>query len=162
MPVWRCPHCATPQTESSRCWVCLRSTTSCATCRHFRRGIAGGLGMCGLDRRHAPLNGTEMRACWASVAPLNTPAERELALVGAGAQGDRDGAGSGARVAGPGGTGRVPRTFVPVESLGLLPEGPGKRGTPETTPATPLVSGTTRKVPGRWWLWGDPEPWPEL
>ena len=38
MPVWRCPHCGTPQAESSRCWVCRRSTTSCATCRHFRRG----------------------------------------------------------------------------------------------------------------------------
>ena len=30
MPLWRCPHCGTPQVESSRCWVCRRSTTSCA------------------------------------------------------------------------------------------------------------------------------------
>ena len=64
MPVWRCPHCASPQPESSRCWVCRRSTTSCATCRHFRRGIAGGLGLCGLDPKRPALDGTEMRACW--------------------------------------------------------------------------------------------------
>ena len=34
MPMWRCPHCGTPQTETSRCWVCKRSSTSCGTCRH--------------------------------------------------------------------------------------------------------------------------------
>ena len=67
MPVWRCPHCATPQTESSRCWVCRRSTTSCATCRHFRRGVAGGLGTCGLAPRRWALDGTEMRACWTGI-----------------------------------------------------------------------------------------------
>ena len=64
MPLWRCPHCGTPQVESSRCWVCRRSTTSCAACRHYRRGVAGGLGLCGLDPKHLALRGTEMRACW--------------------------------------------------------------------------------------------------
>lgn len=64
MPMWRCPHCATPQPEAARCWVCHRSSTSCATCRHFRRSVAGGLGFCGLDRARAPLRGDELRGCW--------------------------------------------------------------------------------------------------
>ncbi len=64
MPMWRCPHCATPQPEAARCWVCHRSSTSCATCRHFRRSVAGGLGFCGLDRARTPLRGEELRGCW--------------------------------------------------------------------------------------------------
>ena len=64
MPSWRCPHCSTPQTEASRCWVCHRSSTSCGTCRHFRGSVAGKLGFCGLDRRREPLVGDEVRACW--------------------------------------------------------------------------------------------------
>jgi hypothetical protein len=67
MPLWRCPHCGTPQTESSRCWVCKRSATSCATCRNFRRAVAGDLGYCGLDRRRLPLHGDELRGCWEAV-----------------------------------------------------------------------------------------------
>ena len=61
---WRCPHCETPQPEASRCWVCHRSSTSCGTCRHFRRSVAARTGFCGLDRRHEPLRGDEVRACW--------------------------------------------------------------------------------------------------
>ena len=64
MAMWRCPHCATPQPEAARCWVCHRSSTSCATCRHFRRSVAGGLGFCGLDRARTPLRGEELRGCW--------------------------------------------------------------------------------------------------
>jgi hypothetical protein len=64
MPMWRCPHCATPQPEAARCWVCHRSSTSCGTCRHFRRSVAGGLGFCGLDRHRSPLRGDELRGCW--------------------------------------------------------------------------------------------------
>jgi hypothetical protein len=66
MPMWRCPHCATPQAEAARCWVCHRSTTACATCRHFRRSVAAHLGYCGLDRQRRPLRGNEIRACWES------------------------------------------------------------------------------------------------
>lgn len=64
MPSWRCPHCSTPQPESSRCWVCHRSSTSCGTCRHFRGSVAARVGFCGLDRRRQPLDGDEVRACW--------------------------------------------------------------------------------------------------
>jgi hypothetical protein len=69
MPMWRCPHCGTPQAETARCWVCRRSSTACLTCRHFRRSVAGSLGYCGLDARREPLNGDEIRSCW-ETAPL--------------------------------------------------------------------------------------------
>jgi len=76
MPMWRCPHCATPQAETARCWVCHRSSTACGACRHFRRAVAGQLGYCGLDRRRRPLNGDEIRPCWeaADAATINVPA----------------------------------------------------------------------------------------
>jgi len=64
MPMWRCPHCGTPQAETARCWVCRRSSTTCSTCRHFRSSIAAQLGYCGLDRRRLPLSGNELRGCW--------------------------------------------------------------------------------------------------
>lgn len=73
MPTWRCPHCGARQPESSRCWVCKRSSTCCSTCRHYRRGVAGKLGYCGLDRQRAALNGDEIRGCWASIAGDNRP-----------------------------------------------------------------------------------------
>jgi hypothetical protein len=65
--MWRCPHCGTPQAETSRCWVCRRSSTSCATCRHFRHAVAVNLGYCGLDRDRQPLRGDEIRACWEGI-----------------------------------------------------------------------------------------------
>jgi hypothetical protein len=73
MPTWRCPHCSTPQPEASRCWVCHRSSTSCGTCRHFRRSVAARVGFCGLDRRRQPLQGDEVRACWTDGAVGLTP-----------------------------------------------------------------------------------------
>ena len=62
--MWRCPHCGTPQTETARCWVCRRSSTSCATCRNFRNAVAVNIGYCGLDRTRSPLAGDEIRSCW--------------------------------------------------------------------------------------------------
>lgn len=71
MANWRCPHCGTPQAEASRCWVCSRSSTCCATCLHFRRGVTGELGVCGLDPGGRPVRADEIRACWeAAVPPL--------------------------------------------------------------------------------------------
>ncbi len=73
MAMWRCPHCGTPQAEAARCWVCHRSSTSCGTCRHFRRSVAAGVGYCGLDGRRAPLQGDEIKPCWegAESVPLD-------------------------------------------------------------------------------------------
>jgi hypothetical protein len=77
MPMWRCPHCGTPQAETARCWVCHRSSTACATCKNFRRSVAGQLGYCGLDRERRPLRGDEIQACWeAPAAPAEVVAVR--------------------------------------------------------------------------------------
>jgi hypothetical protein len=80
MPVWRCPHCGTPQAEAARCWVCRRSSTSCATCANFRHAVFGGVGYCGLDRGRSPLQGDEIRACW--VAPTALIAEAVAVELG--------------------------------------------------------------------------------
>ena len=71
--MWRCPHCATPQAETARCWVCHRSSTSCGSCRHFRRSVAAQLGYCGLDRQRRPLRGDEIRECWESLDAPGAP-----------------------------------------------------------------------------------------
>jgi hypothetical protein len=71
-----------------------------------------------------------------------------------------------------------PRTFVPVEPSGPVAvavldatavEVADDMATPGTEPAEaldpaagpPAEREAARPVPGRWWLWGDPEPWPE-
>ena len=64
MVSWRCPHCGAPQPEAARCWVCHLSTTSCASCRHYRRAVSLRLGYCALDKHRTPLTGEEERACW--------------------------------------------------------------------------------------------------
>ncbi len=75
MPIWRCPQCGTPQAETSKCWVCRRSSTACGSCRNFRRSVAGQLGFCGIDRQRRPLRGDEIRACWeAAPPPIEVPA----------------------------------------------------------------------------------------
>src|SRR4051794_23845456 len=73
MATWRCPFCSTPQPEASRCWVCHRSSTSCGTCRQYRRSVATSLGFCAVDRRREPLNGDEVRACWVDGAVPPAP-----------------------------------------------------------------------------------------
>src|ERR1035437_9197001 len=74
---WRCPHCGSPQTETARCWVCRRSTTSCASCRHFRNAVSDRLGYCVLDKLRVPLTGEEERACWErAAAETATPTDR--------------------------------------------------------------------------------------
>ncbi len=69
MPIWRCPQCGTPQAETSKCWVCRRSSTACGSCGNFRRSVAGQLGYCGIDRQRRPLRGDEIRSCWEAAPP---------------------------------------------------------------------------------------------
>ena len=64
MATWRCPHCKTAQADTSRCFLCGRSATSCGTCANFRPAVIGGLGYCALDRSRSPLSGAEQRECW--------------------------------------------------------------------------------------------------
>jgi hypothetical protein len=73
MATWRCPNCGTIQVESTRCFLCQRSATSCGTCVMFRPSFVGGMGYCANDRRREPLTGSEQRACWTGTAA--TPAE---------------------------------------------------------------------------------------
>jgi hypothetical protein len=135
MPVWRCPHCSTPQAEAARCWVCRRSTTSCATCRNFRAGVANGLGMCGLDPRRLALTGAEMRACWAAPDPVEEAGPGLPLIPLAGRDTDV--------------TGRRPRTFVPVDELDAPPA-------PE--PLAVVVPAPAARPPTSWSLWGEQEP----
>src|SRR5262245_17977993 len=93
MPIWRCPHCGTPQAETSRCWVCRRSSTTCSTCRHFRRSLAANVGFCGIDPKRLPLTGLERRGCWEegparahdafSIAPADAEPEGPVPELGA-------------------------------------------------------------------------------
>lgn len=127
MPIWRCPHCGTPQAETARCWVCRRSSTTCSTCRQFRQSVAGQLGYCGLDRRRLPLAGTELRGCW-EAAPqrsMEVPDQRVTAIDGDAAE--------------PPSPALRLRDFVPVELNGhrIRPRPAARRpgGDPEPEPA---------------------------
>ncbi len=146
MPLWRCPHCNTPQPESARCWLCGRSTTSCAACRHYRRGVAGGLGLCGQRPRKVALRGTEVLPCWEGPASHET-ASPTPDSVGASVRG-RDGGSLRGRDE------RPTRTFVPVDDLRVASAGTAGAPTGATAGAGPSSAG-----PGtaRWSLWGDPD-----
>jgi len=80
MPMWRCPHCGTPQPVTARCWVCHRSSTSCGTCRHFRSSVAANVGYCGLARDRRPLRGDEIRTCWEEGTPIVRHADSDGAI----------------------------------------------------------------------------------
>ncbi|MFL5779636.1 MAG: hypothetical protein ACJ761_11950 [Chloroflexota bacterium] len=139
MPLWRCPHCGTPQAESSRCWVCRRSSTACGTCRHFRSSVAAQIGYCGLDPRRGPLRGDEIRGCWEGLpdtaAPSKTPTRPD------------PGAPANAR----------PRLeFVPVNPAQVRPP-LGRRRQASSKPTESAVQPAVTPEPG-WNLWGDPEP----
>lgn len=153
MPLWRCPHCGTPQAEAARCWVCRRSTTSCATCRHFRRGVTAQLGYCGLDRRRLALHGDEMRACWSAPDPA-APIE----LEGRDATGARPAAAVTGTAAATG-TGRPVRTFVPVEEVSPpRAEIDGRGARRQSRPARVVAAEPAGAGSARWSLWGDAEP----
>jgi hypothetical protein len=132
--------------------------------------VAGGLGLCGLDPRHRALRGTEMLPCWVAAPPAPEPGSRGRVAVGPGRRHGGD------AILGDEGT-RAARTFVPVEPSG---QGTGAdRDTRQHDPVAPEPAGRTTdaavaqaarispatggtRVPGTWWLWGDPEPWPDL
>ena len=83
MSAWRCPNCATLQAESHSCFLCGRSSTSCATCVNFRESLVGGVGYCALDKKRDPLSGAEQRTCWTSeVVGANTPVAPDGTLAG--------------------------------------------------------------------------------
>ena len=143
MPMWRCPHCGTPQAETARCWVCRRSSTACGTCRHFRRSVAAKVGYCGLDRRREPLEGDEIRACWEAGGVLADAVDRApLPLFGAplAAAGRRD--------------------FVEVGTEpadGLTVGGDADRATPGIEPAFDGPPPSAAANEPRWSLWADLE-----
>jgi hypothetical protein len=131
MPMWRCPHCGTPQAETARCWVCRRSSTSCATCRHFRRSVAAQLGYCGLDRQRQPLTGDEIRGCWEGWAVGADPQGATTTIGPARSVDDR----------------RGPLEFVEVGAEAV-----------DSAAAGPTITAdvATSTEPG-WSLWGDPD-----
>jgi hypothetical protein len=114
--------------------VCHRSSTACATCRHFRRSVAAQLGYCGLDRRRQPLRGDEIRGCWEGSAAAAAEAAAEAPAEA------------------------PPRTpvrrleFVPVEAAvadDVPAKVPKRPRQPATGPAFPAEPG--------WNLWGEVE-----
>jgi len=146
MAMWRCPHCGTPQAETSRCWVCRRSSTTCSTCRHFRQSLAAQIGYCGLDRQRLPLAGTEHRGCWTGRA--SAPAAADEAKIAGRPRPAGTTATSGAREPDALRLRRDFPGFVPLEPVARAPE-----LTPERSlqrPPEPAVTPTEL-----------PEPWAE-
>jgi hypothetical protein len=94
--MWHCPNCGAPQAETARCWVCRRSSTTCSTCTHFRRALAGDLG------------------CWELGPAAAAEAEQTRAVQPVERHRLRGGR-SAPRTADPGGP--PSRDFVPIESL---------------------------------------------
>lgn len=158
MPMWRCPHCGTPQPESARCWVCRRSSTSCATCRHFRRAVAAGLGYCALERGRRPLSGTEIRSCW---DPVPTGAGAAVTPLAETTMEAADVLGTGARPV-PTRTGvRNRRAFVPVPAAERMPpEGarPTSSDDPTERPANPVAVADPQEPEPRWSLFPELDP----
>ncbi len=141
MPLWHCPHCGTPQAEAARCWVCQKSSTSCATCRHFRDAVASQLGYCALDRRRDPLRGDEIRACWESAKPLP---------IGIGARPVETNAPPHPTIA----PSRPAVTWAEVIGRGVEPR---EDPTPETPPPLGRTDRVTPASPSDSGLWGDLE-----
>jgi hypothetical protein len=118
--------------------------------------------MCGLDPKRPVLDGTEMRACWTAMPRAAEPDERRMAAVGPGRKHAADHHATA-------GTGRQPRTFVLVEPEAAAmtredassPVGTTTDAAVTQAAAISPATGTGGRIPGTWWLWGDPEPWPD-
>jgi hypothetical protein len=114
--------------------VCRRSSTSCATCRHYRRSVAAQLGYCGLDPRRQPLTGDEIRGCWEGwPVALLAPEDAHLTIAPARVPEDR----------------RRPLEFVEVSGSAEDPDDAATGPDPAITPGRPPAP-----EPG-WSLWGD-------
>jgi hypothetical protein len=154
--MWACPHCGAPQTETARCWVCRRSSTTCSTCRHFRTSLAADVGFCAKDRWHTPLTGLELRACWeegrrAAAEPDTGPSPTKPPVT------DEPPRRTWATVRGDGGPLDRPdpmrlRGFIPLEELQapgqaipVEPE-PGMRPAPRPRRARVDASATVRRA----------------
>jgi hypothetical protein len=149
MPMWRCPHCATPQAETARCWVCHRSSTACGACRHFRRSVASQLGYCGLDRQRQPLNGDEIRACWEAADASRTTVP---ALPGVGPVWPLEPTGDRATVR--------PIEFVEVKAAPARDantEAAATAGAIAGDRPDPAILGAPAPGEPRWSLWGEAE-----
>jgi hypothetical protein len=153
MPMWRCPHCGTPQAETARCWVCHRSSTACATCQNFRRSVAAQLGYCGLDRERRPLRGDEIRACWeAATTPIEVvPADPERRLPPAYQPIDDGTPVRKLEFVEVAATPAKAPLRSPARTHSPTPEADAAGLTPAQTPA-PVTPGEPR-----WSLWGDAE-----
>jgi hypothetical protein len=135
--MWHCPHCGAPQAETARCWVCHRSSTTCSTCRHFRRAVTADLGYCAFDTRRRPLTGRELRGCWeervGAAEPEWPPIVESHRLRVARQPWQAPPPATADPV--------VARGFVPIELLGRLPSslepsaGMGSEPAPEAPPA---------------------------
>jgi hypothetical protein len=119
--MWQCPHCGALQSESARCWVCRRSSTTCSTCRNFRVSIASDVGYCSLDRRRRPLTGLELRGCWEGRAAADAVATPGTARLS------------------PTSSPSALRGFVPVDEVAVLVK-------PES-PAPPIAFVEVREAP---------------
>ena len=138
------------------CWVCHRSTTACATCRHFRRSVAAQLGYCGLDRKRRPLRGDEIRACWesagAGVTGISTSTPRTVGPIALGGE---------AAPVRHYETGTFVRKLEFVEvrttptAAKAATEGDGSGAEPQDVGRS--IIGDPLAIEPRWSLWGDPE-----
>jgi hypothetical protein len=144
MPMWRCPHCGTPQAETARCWVCRRSSTACGTCRNFRRSVAAQLGYCGLDRGRQPLAGDEIRSCW-EAWPHGAQATEIVPLTIRPAAATADGVPHREFIEVHGRAGDPATTSVPEEAAGEVPHAAASGAPPRPSPE-----------PG-WSLWAELE-----
>jgi hypothetical protein len=103
-----------------------------------------------------------MRACWTATPRAAEPEERRLVAVGPGRW-------HAAEHHAATGSARQARTFVPVEPEAAAvtredassPAGITTDAAVTQAAAISPATGTGGRIPGTWWLWGDPEPWPD-
>jgi hypothetical protein len=149
--------------------VCRRSTTTCASCVNFQRGVAGGLGLCARAPRRLALRGTELRACWEAadiLDPAGTPPSAPIVMRSGAAAPDGehhartfvlvDGPDAGVAVVGS----RDARPAVVAEATAIaeaaaIATALGFADGEGVSRPAPAARVTPRRIPGGWSLWGD-------